>query len=109
MVEGGMRSYVGLDVSQATTAICVVDEDGRTLAEGKVPTCPRAIAAFVRTHPAGELIQGYRLQDGSLTGVPAADTTAKSRGSHRWVGAGTFRCEADQRWHVFARISASAM
>jgi predicted NBD/HSP70 family sugar kinase len=48
-VEDGMRSYVGLDVSQATTAICVVDEDGRTLAEGKVPTCPRAIAAFVRT------------------------------------------------------------
>ena len=43
-----MRSFVGLDVSQATTAICVVDEEGRTLAEGKVPTCPRAIAAFVR-------------------------------------------------------------
>ena len=46
-----MRSYVGLDVSQATTAICVVDEDGRTLAEGKVP-----IAAFVRTQ-APELIR----------------------------------------------------
>jgi transposase len=44
-----MRSYIGLDVSQATTAICVVDEDGRALAEGKVPTCPLAIAAFVRT------------------------------------------------------------
>jgi transposase len=55
-MEDGMRSYVGLDVSQATTAICVVDEDGRTLAEGKVPTCPRAIAAFVRTQ-APELIR----------------------------------------------------
>ena len=51
-----MRSYVGLDVSQATTAICVVDEDGRTVAEGKVPTCPLAIAAFVRTQ-APELIR----------------------------------------------------
>ena len=51
-----MRSYVGLDVSQATTAACVVDEGGRTLAEGKVATCPRAIAAFVRTQ-APELIR----------------------------------------------------
>jgi transposase len=48
-----MRSFVGLDVSQATTAICVVDEEGRTLAEGKVPTCPRTIAAFVRSQAPG--------------------------------------------------------
>ncbi len=52
---------------------------------------------------------GKRLSAAGPFGEPAADTTAESRGSHRWVGAGTFRCEADQRWHVFARISASAM
>ncbi|MDF1587000.1 IS110 family transposase, partial [Marinimicrococcus flavescens] len=43
-----MKLYVGLDVSQATTAICVVDGEGRTLAEGMTATEPRAIAAFVR-------------------------------------------------------------
>ena len=42
-----MKRYVGLDVSQATTAICVVDDEGRTLAEGSTATEPGAIAAFV--------------------------------------------------------------
>jgi transposase len=43
-----MKRYVGLDVSQATTAICVVDGEGRTLAERVTATEPCAIAAFVR-------------------------------------------------------------
>lgn len=43
-----MKRYVGLDVSQKTTAICVVDQEGRTLAEGVTATEPDAIAAFVR-------------------------------------------------------------
>ncbi len=43
-----MKRYVGLDVSQATTAICVVDGEGRTLAESVTATEPSAIAAFVR-------------------------------------------------------------
>ena len=42
-----MKRYVGLDVSQATTAICVVDDEGKTLAEGSTATEPGAIAAFV--------------------------------------------------------------
>ena len=29
-----MRRYVGLDVSQATTAICVVDDEGKRLPVG---------------------------------------------------------------------------
>ena len=43
-----MKRYVGLDVSQKTTAICVVDEEGRTLAEGVTAREPEAIAGFVR-------------------------------------------------------------
>ena len=43
-----MKRFVGLDVSQATTAICVVDADGKTLAEGSTATEPGAIAAFLR-------------------------------------------------------------
>lgn len=43
-----MKRFVGLDVAQATTAICVVDADGRTLAEGVTATEPGAIAAFLR-------------------------------------------------------------
>src|SRR3954453_11362331 len=43
-----MKRFVGLDVSQATTAICVVDADGKTLAEEVTATEPGAIAAFLR-------------------------------------------------------------
>ena len=42
-----MSEYVGLDVSQKETSICVVDGDGRIIAEGKVATEPATIAAFV--------------------------------------------------------------
>lgn len=41
-----MGYFAALDVSQEQTAICVVDEQGSTLAEGKVSTCPEASAAW---------------------------------------------------------------
>ncbi|KAA3441915.1 IS110 family transposase, partial [Mesorhizobium sp. SARCC-RB16n] len=37
-----MTKYAALDVSMEQTAICVVDENGRKVAEGKVPTDPDA-------------------------------------------------------------------
>lgn len=42
-----MKTYVGLDVSLDETAICVVDEVGKVLAERKVPLTPEAIAGFI--------------------------------------------------------------
>ena len=44
-----MKQYVGLDVSQDQTSICVVDESGRVLWQGKCATAPEAIAATLRT------------------------------------------------------------
>ncbi|MEL6980495.1 MAG: hypothetical protein AAGM38_17755 [Pseudomonadota bacterium] len=38
-----MATYAALDVSQAKTAICVVDREGVVLNEGVRPTCPDAI------------------------------------------------------------------
>ena len=35
-----MRTYVGLDVSMEETAVCIVDEQGRVVAERKVATLP---------------------------------------------------------------------
>lgn len=43
-----MRRYVGLDVSMEETAVCIVDEDGRILAERKVATLPEVIFSFIR-------------------------------------------------------------
>ena len=40
-----MKQYVGLDVSQDQTSICVVDESSRVLWQGKCASTPEAIAA----------------------------------------------------------------
>ena len=48
-----MTKYAALDVSMEQTAICVVDVNGRKLAEGKVPTDPDAIKEWL-TVKAGE-------------------------------------------------------
>src|SRR5215210_45539 len=43
-----MGSYVGLDVADKQTAICVIDDAGEKRWEGKVRTAPELIAATVR-------------------------------------------------------------
>ena len=60
-----MTHFVGLDVSQKMTAICVVDNVGRRLWRGQCPTAPERIAATVRQH-AG---------DGSLIGIETGAMT----------------------------------
>ena len=42
-----MSNYAPLDVSREATAICVVDEAGRVVAEKKIATCPDAIASWL--------------------------------------------------------------
>ncbi len=41
-----MKQYVGLDVSQKETAVCVVDETGRLIFEGRAKSDPGALAAL---------------------------------------------------------------
>ncbi|TAM53181.1 MAG: IS110 family transposase [Paraburkholderia sp.] len=42
-----MNTYVGLDVAQRKTAVCVVDDDGKTVCHGTVDTRPEMIRAFL--------------------------------------------------------------
>jgi len=49
-----MTHYVGLDVSQKTTSICVVDEAGRRLWRGQCPSVPEQIERIVCQHAGGE-------------------------------------------------------
>jgi transposase len=44
-----MNQYVGLDVLQDQSWMCVVDESGRMLWQGKCTTAPEVIAATLRT------------------------------------------------------------
>ena len=43
-----MEHYVGLDVSQEQTAVCVVDDAGEIVWQGRCASTPQAIAATVR-------------------------------------------------------------
>ncbi len=45
-----MPLYVGLDVSQKDTEICVIDGDGRRTWRGKCPSRPESIAEVLRQH-----------------------------------------------------------
>jgi hypothetical protein len=45
-----MIHFVGLDVSQKMTAICVVDNAGHRLWRGQCPTVPEQITVLVRRH-----------------------------------------------------------
>jgi len=60
-----MQHYVGLDVSLETTAICVIDDQGRTLKTVTAPTDPQAIAAAVRRH--AEAVVRVVLESGQLS------------------------------------------
>lgn len=46
-----MKQYVGLDVSQKETAVCVVDEIGRLIFEGRAKSDPGALAALLAKRP----------------------------------------------------------
>ena len=70
-----MRRYVGLDVSQKTTAICVVDQEGRTLAEGLFPRDPLGAPIKLVSRPPGALC------------VPHHEEARRSPTSHR-IGPG---------------------
>ena len=60
-----MPHYVGLDVSQKTTAICVVDEQGQRRWRGECATDPGAISARVLKHAGVDAKVG--VETGSMT------------------------------------------
>lgn len=45
-----MKQYVGLDVSQRETAICVLGEMGQVIFEGKAKSDPGALTSLLRKH-----------------------------------------------------------
>jgi transposase len=60
-----MTNFVGLDVSQKMTAICVIDNDGRTLWRGQCSTVPEQIAAMVRRRVGDDVRIG--IETGAMT------------------------------------------
>ena len=60
-----MTHYVGLDVSQETTAICVVDSTGRRVWRGQCASTPERIEQTVRRHAGDDTQLG--IETGPMT------------------------------------------
>jgi transposase len=60
-----MRNYVGLDVSMQSTAICILDENGKRIHEGEVDSNPEAIHEFLLK--TGIEVEQIGLESGNLT------------------------------------------
>src|SRR6185503_18038022 len=60
-----MRYYTGLDISMKETAICIVDEEGKIVKEGCVPTDPTKIANFLKK--SGYTSEKVALESGCLS------------------------------------------
>lgn len=43
-----MKHYVGLDISMKETFICIEDETGKIIAQGKTKTEPELIANYIK-------------------------------------------------------------
>jgi transposase len=60
-----MNKFVGLDVSQKTTAICVVDDTGMRLWRGQCASNPEQIDRIVRRHAGPDVQIG--IETGAMT------------------------------------------
>ncbi|WPZ31610.1 hypothetical protein T8A63_19060 (plasmid) [Sulfitobacter sp. OXR-159] len=60
-----MKLFIGLDVSLAKTAVCVVNEHGKIVKETEVASEPEALSAFAGTLPGTVAIIG--LEAGPLS------------------------------------------
>jgi len=60
-----MTRFIGLDVSQKITAICIVDNAGRRLWRGQCPTNPEQISVLVRRHAGSDARIG--IETGAMT------------------------------------------
>jgi transposase len=70
-----MQFFVGIDVSLDSSSICVIDERGVIIKEGKTASEPAAIARFIRHK--GRKIEHVGLETGSLS-------QWRSSGSRSW-------------------------
>jgi transposase len=60
-----MQFFVGIDVSLESSSICVIDERGVIIKEGKVESDPHVIARFIRHR--GRKVEHVGLEAGQLS------------------------------------------
>jgi hypothetical protein len=81
-----MKQYVGLDVSQKETFVCVVGEDGKPVFQRRATSDPGALAAHLATK------------------VPSAERIGFKTGACR-AGSGTSYAGLAYRWSASTRAT----
>jgi transposase len=66
-MEDYMAYYIGLDVSQKSTAICVVDDSGKVVAQGSALSRPGDISGWIHNRLAVEEIAKVGLEASTLS------------------------------------------
>lgn len=56
-----MAAFIGLDVSQKSTVICIVDQEGRRLWRGQCVSAPEAIARAIERQEAEDAVIGLEM------------------------------------------------
>src|SRR5580693_188673 len=100
-----MSHFVGLDVSQKMTAICVVDKEGRRIWRGQRPSVPEQISAALRryagdnarigieTVPTSRRLSGPCLSPGGNCAYRSRLSTSNPRnGANEWGVAPSDEC-----------------
>jgi hypothetical protein len=94
-----MTYFVGLDVSQKMTAICVVDNAGLGLSRGQCPTPLQQIEAMVRRHAGDDFRIGIKtgamtpwLMQSQSSSHFSKNTPGFSSLGYRYVVPGRGRC-----------------
>jgi transposase len=80
-----VKHYVGLDVSQKETSVCIVDEAGKIIFQGRAGSHPRALAKVIAKHaPAAErigfessMMSSWLLHELRNVGLPAVCVEAR--------------------------------
>ena len=62
-----MGMFVGLDVSLKETSVCILDQDGTRMFEGRVASEPAAIARLIRKR--APALARVGLENGSTVGL----------------------------------------
>ncbi len=60
-----MKTFIGIDVSLASSAVCVLDEQGQVVKRAQIDSEPEAFAAFLRGLP--WTIEAIGLEAGPLS------------------------------------------
>ncbi len=60
-----MEQYVGLDVSQRVTPVCIIDAKAQIVWQGKCPSTPQAVFETIRSH--AQQVERIGLESGPLS------------------------------------------